>query len=417
MTRPVKRKYFFWVLITSLVIAAGCRSSGENAPTLTTLSVVPGSQSISTGANQQFIATGTFSDSTTQDLTSQVTWTSSDPAKTAINGNGLATGIAAGTAIITATSGILSVSSALTITTASLPGYNWTASSISNDLRRIYWFESRFTALDNQGVILTSQDGISWTPQTSAASYQLNGVAWSGTQFVSVGHGSGGGTILTSPDGVVWTPQITPQISGLPVFDLVSVLWSGTTFVAVGGQQSGVEWGYIPGAGAILTSTDGVTWASQTVDSIEILNDIAWSGKQFAAVGDGGTILTSPDGVLWTRRDSNAYNGLISVIWSGGQFVVAGYGGTVLTSPDGISWTPQITGAPYGLPSTPYALLGIAWSGEQFAAVGDRGTILTSPDGVVWSPQNSETVNNLYGIAWSGSQFLAVGKEIILSSP
>jgi hypothetical protein len=54
------------------------------------------------GATQQFTATGTYSESTTQDITTQVTWSSSSTATATIVSSGLATGVAAGTATITA---------------------------------------------------------------------------------------------------------------------------------------------------------------------------------------------------------------------------------------------------------------------------------------------------------------------------
>lgn len=398
-----------------MVLVAGCSSSREESPTLLVMSVTPGSQTISVNANQQFVAVGTFSDNTTRDLTSQVTWTCSDPEKASINNRGLATGVSAGSTIITASSGTISAGSSLTITASSLPGYNWTARSVANDLRRVSWLGNQFVALDNLGIIFTSPDGVTWTAQTLGLPYQINGVTWSGTQFVAVGFGQNGAAILNSSDAVTWTPQITPQTPP-DFYNLMSITWSRTKFVAVGGRSPVADFVSIPGSGTILTSPDGVSWVSQTLSSAAMLADVVWSGKQFVAVGNG-TILTSPDGELWTPQDSKAVSGLNSVIWSGTQLVAVGLGGTVVTSPDGLSWTPQITGAPHGLQRTPYGLHAVAWSETQFVAVGDRGTILTSPDGVIWSTQNSLTINNLYSITWTGKEFLSTGGEIILTSP
>ena len=47
-------------------------------PTLTSIAVTPGNPSISTGATQQFTATGTYSDLSTQNITTQVNWSSSN---------------------------------------------------------------------------------------------------------------------------------------------------------------------------------------------------------------------------------------------------------------------------------------------------------------------------------------------------
>ena len=48
------------------------------APTLNSIAVTPVNPSIQTGATQQFTATGTYSDGSTQNLTTFVTWTTSN---------------------------------------------------------------------------------------------------------------------------------------------------------------------------------------------------------------------------------------------------------------------------------------------------------------------------------------------------
>ncbi|MFA4843735.1 MAG: Ig-like domain-containing protein [Candidatus Margulisiibacteriota bacterium] len=72
------------------------------AATLSSIAVTPANPTINVGANQQFIATGTYSDSSTQNITTQVTWTSGTPATATINTSGLATGVAAGSSQISA---------------------------------------------------------------------------------------------------------------------------------------------------------------------------------------------------------------------------------------------------------------------------------------------------------------------------
>jgi len=98
------------------------------AATLTSIAVTPANPSINVGATQQFTATGTYSDNSTQNLTSQVTWVSATPTLATINAAGLATGVSAGTSSISATlsgisgSTVLTVQAApLSITTVSLP--------------------------------------------------------------------------------------------------------------------------------------------------------------------------------------------------------------------------------------------------------------------------------------------------------
>src|SRR5205823_3665409 len=92
----------------------------ETAPTLTSIAVTPANPSIVKGATQQFTATGTYSDSTTQNLTSQVTWSSGTPATATITPGGLATGVGTGTSVISATQGTVSGSTTLTVTAPAL---------------------------------------------------------------------------------------------------------------------------------------------------------------------------------------------------------------------------------------------------------------------------------------------------------
>ena len=98
---------------------------------LTAITVAPSQAAIQVGGTQQFTATGIYSDSSMQDITTQVTWSSSNPVAASINSSGLATGLSGGGPTITASksgingSALLSVRGApLTVTTTSVPGAN-----------------------------------------------------------------------------------------------------------------------------------------------------------------------------------------------------------------------------------------------------------------------------------------------------
>lgn len=88
--------------------------------TLTNIVVTPITTVVGVNGNVQFTATGVFSDSSTQDLSSQVVWTSSNGTFATINATGLATGLSAGSLTITATSGAINGSATLNVTTATL---------------------------------------------------------------------------------------------------------------------------------------------------------------------------------------------------------------------------------------------------------------------------------------------------------
>jgi hypothetical protein len=87
---------------------------------LVSIDVSPAVASITSGATQQLAATGHYTDNSTQDLTTQVTWISTDVAIATVSNvdgfNGLATGVGAGTTSVTANKNGLSGSAALTVT-------------------------------------------------------------------------------------------------------------------------------------------------------------------------------------------------------------------------------------------------------------------------------------------------------------
>src|SRR5271154_5410555 len=97
---PRRFTFVFFAIFAALVFS-GC-GGGNQAPRLTALTVAPTSASVVAGSTQQFTVTGLFGDGTTQDETASVTWTSSNSAVATIASGGVATGVAAGTANITA---------------------------------------------------------------------------------------------------------------------------------------------------------------------------------------------------------------------------------------------------------------------------------------------------------------------------
>jgi hypothetical protein len=86
---------------------------------LIAVAVTPANSTINTGSNQQFTATGIYQDTTTQDISSQAIWNSSNPTVATISAAGLATGQSAGSSNITASfNGVTSLSAGLTVNTA-----------------------------------------------------------------------------------------------------------------------------------------------------------------------------------------------------------------------------------------------------------------------------------------------------------
>jgi hypothetical protein len=102
------------------------------APTLQSITVTPGSTSVAVGNSQQFKATGTFSDSSTSDLTTAVKWSSTNTATAAVNSAGLATAMAQGSANIVVTSGSIQAQAAVTILPAATVTFSPAAGSYTS---------------------------------------------------------------------------------------------------------------------------------------------------------------------------------------------------------------------------------------------------------------------------------------------
>ena len=103
-----------------------CDIAGVDEPiqsTLVSIAVTPTSPNdLSIGSTQQFTATATYLDGSTADVTTQATWTSDNTGTATINSNGVATGIVAGTANITASlSGITSPAVIVTVVSPTSP--------------------------------------------------------------------------------------------------------------------------------------------------------------------------------------------------------------------------------------------------------------------------------------------------------
>lgn len=76
--------------------------------TLLSIAVTPNNPTVTSGKTLQLTATGSYSNGSTQDLTTQVTWQSSDPTKATVSATGVVTGQSDGSTTVTATSGSIS---------------------------------------------------------------------------------------------------------------------------------------------------------------------------------------------------------------------------------------------------------------------------------------------------------------------
>ncbi len=226
-------------------------------------------------------------------------------------------------------------------------------------------FSGAFVALGAEGSILTSADGLTWTPPGSATnpvlSAGMNGIAFLAGVYVAVGNG---GKIFTSSDLVTWTQAI---VLGVVSDDLYSVSVLNGVFVATGAN------------GRLLTSTSGSTWVVQNSNTPNALRGAAFRSTPTVltvVVGDAGTIVTSTDGISWTAttlpgapnlRSVTNGGALTSSQPAGARFLAVGQGGTVVFSDDASIWSS---------PSTPPGsadLARVIFTPGMYVAVGAAG--------------------------------------------
>jgi 6-phosphogluconolactonase (cycloisomerase 2 family) len=111
-------------ITATLLGVSGSTTVTVTTATFTSITVVPGNPSIVEGTTVQLFAVGGFSDGSTQDVTTEVSWTSAEGSIAQVSDvsgrQGLVTGLAAGTANITAKLNGVEGSSTVTVTNATL---------------------------------------------------------------------------------------------------------------------------------------------------------------------------------------------------------------------------------------------------------------------------------------------------------
>jgi trimeric autotransporter adhesin len=182
---------------------SGTASLTVTNATLVSIAVTPAGMSIPLGVQQQFTATGTFNDATTQDITGTVTWASTGNSIASITVSGLATGLKLGTVTISATSGAISGSTSLTVNAANLASLVVNPADPSIALNTTQQFAAVGTFNDGSTKNLTGQ--ATWTS--------------SDTTVATIGVGNGlakgikvGTTTITATIGT-FTPSVTLTVT------------------------------------------------------------------------------------------------------------------------------------------------------------------------------------------------------------
>jgi len=240
-------------------------------PNLVSIAVTPASPIVSKGNTQQFTATGTYTDNSTQNLTNTATWSSSAGAVATINAStGLATAVSIGITTVAATQNSIS----------------------GNTNMRVIGPPSRFAYTANFSDNTIEEYTVSANGQLRDNGYAFNG-AGTGPQGITVDPGNNYLYVANSNLNTVSAYTITANgtlapIAGSP-FASGTTLTSGPSAVTVSYRGNGGKSAYVANFG------------ENTVTAFTIANNGALTSPNTQAVG------TSPVGVVATSDGLNVY--------------------------------------------------------------------------------------------------------------
>ena len=281
------------LLLPLLVLPAGCGGGGSGGgapagPTLSSITVTPANASIAAGASQQFTATGTFSDGSTQNLTAEVAWSASPSGVVTISAAGIVSAPASGPSgvvTVTATSGSISGSKTLTVTPI-LVSLAVTPANQSIAIGGSLQFTATGTFSDGTTQNLTSQ--ASWTSSSTVVQIGTTGLA------TSPSAGSTGTATIKATSGAI-TGFTSLTVAGAPVVGLVSIaVTPANASITSGGTQQ-------------FTATG--TFSNSTPQ--DLTNQVAWSASPSTVLTINAAGLASAPGATGTATVT-AISGAIS---------------------------------------------------------------------------------------------------------
>ncbi len=272
---------------------------GQSASTIVTvtnavlvsLSLTPSTATLARGTQGPFVATGVYSDNSTQALTSQVTWTSSDPSVASVSNAsgsaGMATAVGVGSADIRAQSGSIAAAARLTVTPAQVRLVEVAPVAPTVPAGRTRAFTAIATLTDATTQDVTAQ--VIWASSAPAVASVSNAPSSQGLVSALT---AGTSTISATIQGQVGSSVITVTPAALVSLSLRPGSLSLSRGSSAGLTAIGT---YTDGTTADLTAQ--VTWTSADATIASVSNGVGTSGVvQAVAVGD--TVITARSGAI-----------------------------------------------------------------------------------------------------------------------
>jgi hypothetical protein len=284
-------------------------------------------------------------------------------------------------------------------------GLTWSSQVVDQGLWlvSIAFGNGTWVAVGAEGTILVSSDLKTWVNAKAVTSNKLNGVLYAGSLWVAVGDSA---TVITSPDALTWTVQTVPASTGVSGFLHGIAYFSAQNPFALSGEPSVLISGAVAGngtgpvdTGAVLQMSLTPSGTSQNYPISLVGTGGALTGQPSATIGNLEAIVSEPNssyavavgwgGAIVTLPPQSLSGGQVAsptpdVVFRGltygaGYWVAAGESGTIFTSPDATTWTQRFSGDSPSTVSTS-TLLGAGYSAQlqRFVIVGTGGTILVS---------------------------------------
>lgn len=337
-------------IICGLAISAcggGGSSGGGSAgaglsPSLKSISVSGPGSTLFVGQTEQLTATGHFSDGSTQDISSAVTWSSSNTLDVTVDSSGMAQAVAAGSATITASSGSVSGTDNLTLNP------DWSATASLTDARAAH---ASVTLANGKILVVGGYQGSA--ALASAELYDPAAKTWSPAASMPAGYSGLTATLL--PNGKVlmvcsiaariydpatdsWSSAASPTYTHW--FGTATLLANGKVLLVGGGSAKQAEL-YDPAsdswssAGSLPAPLSNVTATLLANGKVFLAGGYTPSGTYMVPVSQNITEIYDPATNSWaagatmaTARSSHS-----AVLLANGKVLVAG--GIDHTNPSG----------------------------------------------------------------------------------
>src|SRR5437899_6183513 len=316
----------------------------SNVP-VASVTVSPVAAGLTVGATTQLTATP--EDSTGTALTGRaVTWATSNPAVATVSASGLVTGVAAGSATITATSEGQSGTSALTVT--NVPVASVTVSPAAATVTLGTTTQLIATPKDANGTALSGR-AVTWATSNAAiatvsASGLVTGVAAGSATITATSEGQSGTAALTVTNGPVASVTVSPATASLTVGATTQltatpkdangtalsgrvVTWGTSNAAIATVSASGLARGVAAGSATITATSEGKSGtAAMTVTNVPVATVTVTPA--IATLLTGATLQLTA-----TPRDAlgNPLSGRV-VTWSSNALSVASVTGTGLVT-------------------------------------------------------------------------------------